>query len=234
MPSYGTLIWPGKAWYHGGMEARIRYRDVSKRACADWVHTHRKKWRTFGIYAALIVIGPLLQLVFQGWTDTKEELPMVVFYALGPPIVLALGTLLYKLYLAPFHFLRREQARADLIAAELHELQTASTDMRLWEDLDAVLHRCIELGEQLIRFTMSPTTWDTISEVHNRFGDWVTKVHDGLTDVRPEWASHFSADGTLEFTGLSVPALCDLMRGFIDRLRQIQDRHRMRHPSAGE
>lgn len=212
----------------------IRYRDVSKRAWEDWVSTHRKRWRTFGVYAVLIVIGPFLQLLFQGWTEAKEELPMVVFYALGPPIVWALGTLLWKLFLAPYHLLKREEARANAMAVELNELQTVLIDIQLWEDSDGVLDRCIELGEQLIGFTSSPTTWDDISEVHDRFGRWFANSGDALEEIRPEWASHFSADGTLDFTGLSVPALCDLMRGFIDRLRQIQGRHRMRHPSAGE
>lgn len=226
----GSLFLARKTRYHGGVAAKTRYRDVSKRAWTDWVNAHRKKWRTLAIYAALIGIGPILHFVFQGWDKVKDELPLVFFYALAPPLVWALVTAVWKLHIAPFHFLQQVEVKADTIAVERDELKLAMTDLDTWEESDEILCRCIELGEQLIRFTDSTTTWNNITEVHDRFVRWLANTQEALQQVQPAWASRFCVDPHVLLVDLAVPELCQMLRGYVGRLNQIQDRHRRRHP----
>lgn len=214
------------------MAAKIRYRDVSKRAWADWVDAHRKKWRTLAIYAALIGIGPILHFVFQGWDKVKDELPLVFFYALAPPFVWELTSLLWKLYIAPYKFLKDVQARSDAIAEERDELKSAMTDLDTWEKSDEILCRCIELGEQLNRFIDAAITWDNLTEVYDGIERWVANTRKALQQVRPDWASRFSGDANVVLSDLPVPALCELVQGYVDRLSEIRGRHQQRHPST--
>ena len=212
------------------MAAKIRYRDVYKRAWTDWVNAHRKKWRTLGIYAALIGLGAILHFLFRGWTEVKEELPLVFFYALAPPLVWALATALWKFHLAPFHFLKQIEVEVDAIEAERDELKRAMTDLDTWENTDENLCRCIELGEQLIRFINSPVTWGNITEVHDRFSRWLANTREALAQIQPGWGSRFCVDPDVLLLDLGSPEVCQLMRGYVGRLNEIQDRHRRRHP----
>lgn len=209
------------------MATTTRYRDISKQGWSDWLGDHRKKLPTFGVYAALSIIGFLLRIVINGWPIEIAQLPLVIIFSVVPPFIWALITLLWKIYITPYQLLVGAEEERDKLKKEL-------TDIQRWEALDEILYRYIELGEQLLGFADSIHKWASISEVHDRFGHWVSNTHDALEEVRPEWASRFHTDGYLDLGGQSTPDLCEMIRGFIKRLHQIRKRHEKRHPTTME
>lgn len=205
------------------MATKTRYRDISKQAWSDWLGDHRKKLPTFGVYTALGVISLGIQIAVKTWAVAIKQLPFVFVTSLGPPVIWAVITLVWKFYITPYHLLVGAEAERDKLKKEL-------TDVQHWEELDAILYRYIELGEQLIGFTGNALAWDHVSEVHSRIQDWVGNTHIALDEVRPEWATQFHTDTHIKLEGLSVPVLCNIIQGFIDRLHQIRNRHEKRHP----